>query len=76
MDVKKYRIISIEAEKLVHAQLVGGFSAQVSGKINERLFSGILDYSLESQQLYEEWMAERKMSRKWNLLILQIYDFI
>ena len=64
MDVKKYRIISIEAEKLVHAQLVGGFSAQVSGKINERLFSGILDYSLESQRLYEEWMAERKMSRK------------
>ena len=64
MNVKKYRIISIEAEKLVHSQLVGGFSARVNGKINAKLFSGILDYSLESQRLYDEWLGEKKMSRK------------
>ena len=61
---KKYRILSIEAEKLVHSQLVGGFSAQTDGKINTRLFSGILDYSLESEKLHETWERTRKMSRK------------
>ena len=61
---KKYRIISIEAEKLVHSQLVGGFSTQKDGKMNTRLFSGILDYSLESEKLYEAWEKTRKMSRK------------
>lgn len=61
---QKYRIISIEAEKLVHSQLVGGFSAQKDGKMNTRLFSGILDYSLESEKLYEAWEKTRKMSRK------------
>ena len=64
MNVKKYRIISIEAEKLVHSQLVGGFSARVNGKINARLFSGIFDYSLESEKLYHECMNDRAMSKK------------
>jgi hypothetical protein len=61
---KKYRIISIEAEKLIHSQLTGGFSTQIDGKMNTRLFSGILDYSLESEKLYEVWEGTRKMSRK------------
>lgn len=61
---KKYRIISIEAEKLVHSQLVGVFSTQKDGKMNTRLFSGILDYSLESEKLYDAWEKTRKMSRK------------
>ena len=61
---QKYRIISIEAERLVHSQLVGGFSTRVDGKVNTRLFSGILDYSLESEKLYEVWENTKKMSRK------------
>ena len=63
-DVKKYRIISIEAEKLVHSQMVGGFSARLDGKPNIKLFSGILDYSLESEKLYEACTSTRNMSRK------------
>lgn len=61
---KKYRIISIEAEKLVHSQLVVGFSALKDGKYNVKLFKGILDYSLESEKLREVWERTRKMSRK------------
>ena len=63
-NIKKYRIISIEAEKLVHSQIVGGFSAKLNGKPNVRLFSGILDYSLESEKLHEMYNINRKMSRK------------
>ena len=63
-DIKKYCILSIEAEKLVHSQMVGGFSAQTNRKPNVRLFSGILDYSLESEKLYEICSTNRKMSRK------------
>lgn len=61
---KKYRIISIEAAKLVHAQLTGGFSLQIDKSVNTRLFSGILDYSLESERLRETCEKSKKMSRK------------
>lgn len=61
---QKYRIISIEAERLVHSQPVGGFSTQIDGKTNTRLFSGILDYSLESEKLYEAWERTKRLSRK------------
>ena len=62
--IKKYRILSIEAEKLVHMQAVGGFSTRENGEPNERLFTGILDYSLESEKIYEEWKKEKILSRK------------
>lgn len=61
---KKYRIISIEAEKLVHSQAVGGFSTLIDGKPNMKLFSGILDYSLESEKLRSVWEGCRSLSRK------------
>lgn len=61
---KKYRILSLEAEKLVHAQMSGGFFARVDGKYNEKLFSGMLDYSLESERIYDVCQKSRAMSRK------------
>ena len=63
-NVKKYRILSIEAERLVHSQSVGGFSALRGGNPDIGLFSGIFDYSLESEKLREVWEGTRKMSRK------------
>jgi len=62
--VKKYRILSLEAESLVHSQMVGGFSAQSDGKPNVKLFTGILDYSLESERLREVCDKTRTMSKK------------
>lgn len=61
---KKYRILSVDAEKLVHSQLVGGFSALEDGKPDLELFSGVFDYSLESEKLKEICDASRNMSRK------------
>ena len=63
-NIKKYRILSLEAEKLVHSQAVGGFSAQINGSPNVKLFSGILDYSLESEKLFDICQNTKKMSRK------------
>ena len=63
-SVKKYRIMSIEAEALVHSQMVGGFFTRTNGKVNLKLFSGILDYSLESEKIRETWENTPKMSRK------------
>ncbi len=63
-DAKKYRIMSIEAEKLVHSNEVGGFSALIGGKPNIRLFSGMLDYSLESEKIHDVWGRTRALSRK------------
>ncbi len=62
--VKKYRILSLEAESLVHSQMVGDFSAQSDGKPNVKLFTGILDYSLESERLREVCDKTRTMSEK------------
>jgi len=50
-DAKKYRILSVEAEKLVHCEAVGGFSVFSGDTLNTDLFTGMLDYSLESEQL-------------------------
>ena len=61
---KKYRILSLGAEKLVHSQAVGGFSAQINGEPNVKLFSGVLDYSLESEKLLDICRNTKKMSRK------------
>ena len=61
---KKYRIMSVEAEKLAHAQLAGGFSPHVDGTHNLKLFSGILDYSLESEKLLEVYHNSRSIPRK------------
>ncbi len=59
---KKYRILSLEAEKLAYGNSVGGFSMP-EGAPDTSLFSGILDYSLESEKLYEVWQSS-KCSRK------------
>ena len=69
---KKYRILSIEAEKLVHSQMVGGFSARLDRKPNVMLFSGILDYSLEAEKLYEAELYsvnEGDRAAEWNYLM-------
>lgn len=59
----KYRILSIEASKLVYSNGVGGFLTHTDGSPDTKLFKGILDYSLESEKIRETWVGS-DLSRK------------
>ncbi len=62
--LKKHRIISIEAEKIIRLSSGDSFSAFIDGKYNTKLFRGILDYSIESEKIHELWSESPRITRK------------